>query len=109
MPEKLKVAVAGVGRMGQIHALHVLELAQETGCCELAALVDLDGDRARKVAADLGCQAPIFTSLEEFLEADVADATVVVSHREPPRARRCIDSRRPAHPTGKAANRNTRR
>ena len=74
--------MAGVGRMGQIHASHVLELAEETGSCELAALVDLDGDRARKVAADLGCFAPIFASLEKFFKADVANATVIVTPTE---------------------------
>lgn len=86
MSEKLKVAVAGTGRMGQIHALHVLELARETANCELAALVDLDKERARQVASNLGCNVPIFTSPEEFLKADVATATVVVTptenHRE---------------------------
>ena len=64
MPEKLKVAVAGVGRMGPIHALHVVELARETGNCSLAALVDLiveetvtcyEGDRSHRHAWGYGC------------------------------------------------------
>jgi predicted dehydrogenase len=79
MPEKLRVAVAGLGRMGPIHALHVHELAQETGTCTLAALVDLDVERARQVAAEIGCAAPVFGSLEQFLKAGVADATVIVT------------------------------
>ncbi|MGD0296965.1 MAG: Gfo/Idh/MocA family oxidoreductase [Bryobacteraceae bacterium] len=86
MSETLKVAVAGVGRMGPIHALHVQELARETGNCSLAALVDIDAERARQVAASLGCDVPIFTSLQEFTKAGVANATVVVTptghHRE---------------------------
>jgi myo-inositol 2-dehydrogenase/D-chiro-inositol 1-dehydrogenase len=86
MPEKLKVAVAGVGRMGPIHALHVVELARETGNCSLAALVDIDAERARQVAATLDCDLPVFTSLQELVKAGVSDATVVVtptgSHRE---------------------------
>ena len=86
MSETLKVTVAGVGRMGPIHALHVQELARETGNCSLAALVDLDAERARQVAASLDCDVPIFTSLQEFAKAGIADATVVVTptgnHRE---------------------------
>jgi myo-inositol 2-dehydrogenase/D-chiro-inositol 1-dehydrogenase len=86
MSEKLKVAVAGVGRMGPIHALHVHELAQERGNCALAALVDMNVDRARTVAADIGCDAKIFASVEDLLKAGASDATVVVTptgcHRE---------------------------
>ena len=86
MSETLKVAVAGVGRMGQIHALHVQELARESGNSSLAALVDIDAERARQVLASLGVDVPIFSSLQEFAKAGVADATVVVTptgnHRE---------------------------
>jgi predicted dehydrogenase len=86
MSEPLKLAVAGVGRMGQIHALHVVELARETGRCALAALVDVDVDRARRFASENGCDIPVFKSVEELAEADVCDATVVVTptdlHRE---------------------------
>jgi myo-inositol 2-dehydrogenase / D-chiro-inositol 1-dehydrogenase len=86
MSEPLKVAVAGVGRMGPIHALHVQELAQETGNCTLAALIDLDVTHARRVATDIGCDAPIFASLDEFVKAGICDTTVVVTptgnHRE---------------------------
>jgi len=79
MSEKLKVAVAGVGRMGPIHALHVHELAQETGNCALAAIVDIDIERARRVAADIGSDILIFGSVEEFARAGVCDATVIVT------------------------------
>ena len=48
----LNLAVAGLGRMGVIHALHVLELERETGTCRLAALVDSDTARAKQWAAD---------------------------------------------------------
>jgi len=86
MSEKLRVAVAGVGRMGPIHALHVHELAREKGNCVLAALVDMNVDRARSVAADIGCDAQIFASVEDLLKAGASDATVVVTptgcHRE---------------------------
>lgn len=79
MSKPLKLAVAGVGRMGQIHALHVQELARETGKCSLAAIVEPKEDLARQVAAGLGSEVPIFTSLEEFAKSGVADATVVVT------------------------------
>jgi len=72
--------------MGQIHALHVAELAQETGKCSLAALVDANAGRARQIAATLGADVPIFTSVDELARAQAADATVVVTptenHRE---------------------------
>jgi myo-inositol 2-dehydrogenase/D-chiro-inositol 1-dehydrogenase len=79
MSEKLRVAVAGVGRMGPIHALHVHELAQEKGDCVLSALVDMNVDRARSVASDIGCNAQVFASAEELVKAGVADATVIVT------------------------------
>ena len=86
MTEKLRVAVTGVGRMGPIHALHVHELAQAKGDCVLSALVDMNVERARTIAADIGCDAQIFASVEALLKAGASDATVIVtptgSHRE---------------------------
>jgi predicted dehydrogenase len=79
MPQKLRIAVLGVGRMGPIHALHVHELAKEKGICELTALVDQDADRARSVAFDIGVDVPTFPSVEQFVKAGVADATVIVT------------------------------
>jgi myo-inositol 2-dehydrogenase / D-chiro-inositol 1-dehydrogenase len=84
--EPLKVAVAGLGRMGTIHALHVHELARDTKQCELAALAELDIERARRFNAEIGGQVPIFPSIEELAKAGVCDATVIVTptdnHRE---------------------------
>jgi predicted dehydrogenase len=86
MGKPLKVAVAGLGRMGTVHALHLLELARETGGCELAALAEVDTERARRFSADLGCRVPIFRSIEELAKAGVCDATIIVtpteSHRQ---------------------------
>ena len=65
--------------MGVIHALHVQELARETQDCELAALADLNVDRAREVAAQIGSDAPVFASVDELASAGVCDATVVVT------------------------------
>jgi myo-inositol 2-dehydrogenase / D-chiro-inositol 1-dehydrogenase len=86
MSEPLKVAVAGLGRMGTVHALHVHELARDTQQCELAALADLDIERARRFNAGIGGRVPIFPSLEALAKAGVCDATVIVTptdnHRE---------------------------
>src|SRR5438552_449609 len=86
MPEPLKIAVVGVGRMGAIHALHASELSRETGSCALAALVDADIERARRCASGLGCDVPVFSSIDELIRLGLCSATVVVtptgSHRE---------------------------
>jgi predicted dehydrogenase len=79
MSEPLRVAVAGLGRMGPIHALHVHELAQETKKCALAALVDSDVDRARRFGAETGNDVPIFARVEDLIHAGVCNATVIVT------------------------------
>src|SRR4051794_27709951 len=82
MSEPLKVAVAGLGRMGTVHALHLHELACETRECELAALVDADIGRARRFSTEIGIQVPIFPSIGELAQADVCDAAVIVTPTE---------------------------
>jgi myo-inositol 2-dehydrogenase/D-chiro-inositol 1-dehydrogenase len=82
MPERLRIAVAGLGRMGAIHALHAQELARESGSCELAALADLDTQRARRIAADIGAEVPIFPSIEDLARAGVCHAAVIVTPTE---------------------------
>lgn len=86
MPEPLKIAVAGIGRMGAIHALHVHQLERDTGSCVLAALADRNLDHARRFAAQVGSSVPIFASIKELADAGVCNATVVVTptenHRE---------------------------
>jgi myo-inositol 2-dehydrogenase/D-chiro-inositol 1-dehydrogenase len=86
MSEPLKVAVAGIGRMGWVHAEHVVKISQETGACTLGALVDSDGERLLRFAAEHGCDIPLFESLDDFVKADICRATVIVTptekHRE---------------------------
>ncbi|HLH00023.1 MAG TPA: Gfo/Idh/MocA family oxidoreductase [Bryobacteraceae bacterium] len=79
MPEPVKVAVVGVGRMGPIHALHVREIEREKGMCVLSAIVDLDIERARRVAADLGGSIAVFSSIRELLASGASQASVVVT------------------------------
>jgi myo-inositol 2-dehydrogenase/D-chiro-inositol 1-dehydrogenase len=86
MSAHLRIAVAGIGRMGIIHALHVHELSRETGSCELAALVDADPKKGYRFCADAGCDVPVYRSVDELAAANVCDAAVVVTptenHRE---------------------------
>src|SRR5208283_2865389 len=86
MDQPIRIAVAGLGRMGRIHALHVLELARENKDCTLAALCDIEPERARRFAAEIGCDVPIFRSVEELGDARVSDATVIVTPTEDHRA-----------------------
>ena len=82
----LNIAIVGIGRMGTVHAMHVLELAAESNCCALAALVDSNPERARLFAEQNAVSAPVFSSVDELIKADVCDATIVVTptdrHRE---------------------------
>lgn len=86
MSERLKIAVAGLGRMGTVHALHLYELACESHDCELAALAEIDAGRARRFIAEIGCEVPVFSSIEELAKSNAPDATVIVTptekHRE---------------------------
>lgn len=82
----VKLAVAGIGRMGLVHALHVHELARDTNACELVAVADLDINRAKAYLNDVGRDVPIFGSVDELAKARVCDAVVLVTptdaHRE---------------------------
>lgn len=75
----LKVAIAGLGRMGAIHAFHLHELARETGACEFAALAELDSSRTKRFCDEVGCKVPVFASIEELAAANVCDAVVIVT------------------------------
>jgi myo-inositol 2-dehydrogenase/D-chiro-inositol 1-dehydrogenase len=78
MTDLLKVAVAGVGRMGQIHALHVQELASE-GACQLVAIAESEPTRAQAFLERTGIDIPVYDSVQSLAEANVADATVIVT------------------------------
>ncbi len=86
MAEILKVAVAGLGRMGAIHALHVQELARDTGACELVALAEPEASRARRFLADIGYDLPVFASVDALAQSGICKAAVIVTptdnHRE---------------------------
>jgi myo-inositol 2-dehydrogenase/D-chiro-inositol 1-dehydrogenase len=86
MAEALKIAVAGMGRMGAIHALHVHELARDTQACQLVALADPEAGRARQFLAEIGYDAPVFSSVDALAKSGICDAAVIVTptenHRE---------------------------
>jgi myo-inositol 2-dehydrogenase/D-chiro-inositol 1-dehydrogenase len=65
--------------MGQIHALHAIELARETGRCVVAALADTHTDNVRRFAEENGIDVPIFSSVQELAAANVCNATVLVT------------------------------
>jgi len=79
MSKPVQVAVIGVGRMGPIHALHVHEIEKESGSCALTAVVDVEIDRARRVAAEFGGNIRAFASIGELLASGCSDASVVVT------------------------------
>lgn len=86
MAEPLKVAVAGLGRMGAIHALHVHELARDTQTCQLIAVAEPDMERARRFLSETGLDIPVFPSVHELADSRICNAAVVVTptenHRE---------------------------
>lgn len=86
MIEKLKLAVAGLGRMGTIHALHAHELARDTQQCQLVALAEPDGERARRFLAEVNLDVPVFPSVDALAQSRICSAAVVVTptdnHRE---------------------------
>lgn len=70
-PEKIPVAVIGVGEHGQSHARQLKEIPG----AELVGVYDLHPERARAVAAELGVQA--FNSLDAVLSAVHAVSVVI--------------------------------
>ncbi len=79
MSDPVGVAVAGLGRMGAIHALHVSELARDTRACQLAAVAEPDSGRAHQVLSEIGVDVPVFRSVEELAGAGICRAAVVVT------------------------------
>jgi predicted dehydrogenase len=82
MREPLRIAVIGAGIMGQKHA----RIYSEIEGAELAAVVDLDEDRARELAARCGAKSA-YRDFRRALESEELDAVHVATpdflHREP--------------------------
>lgn len=73
--DSLGVAVIGAGRMG---ADHVRRISEVTSGAHVAAVVDLDADRAKAIAAGVeGCAA--FDDVAEAMAAPAVDAVLLAS------------------------------
>ncbi len=70
-PEKISVAVVGVGYLGRFHALIYSRMPD----VDLVGVFDTDQARARAVASEAGC--PCFSSIDDLLER-VDAASIVV-------------------------------
>jgi predicted dehydrogenase len=86
MPDSVRLAVVGLGRIGALHALHARELADESEGLELTALVDTDVERARTEARKLGGDLRLFGTVEELAEAGAANAAVIATPTDRHRA-----------------------
>src|SRR5271157_694369 len=84
--QPLRVAVVGLGRMGMIHALHIHELAQESGLCRLAAVSTLDKQAADKFHALIDASVPVFDNINALAMSCTCDVAVIAtntdSHRQ---------------------------
>ena len=70
--DRARIALVGAGVIGAVHGQVISELADQV---ELAAVVDLHADRAKRLAAEHGGE--VFTSLTEALAAVPIDIVVV--------------------------------
>ena len=86
MPELINVAMAGLGRMGWIHAQNLFDLARETGRYKLAALADEDTGRAREFARANRFEPAIFAGVEELAKSGLCRFTVVATPTDRHRA-----------------------
>ena len=69
--KRLRIAVVGAGHMGRSHAQKVAALCERDGRVELAAVVDVDLERARRLGAELGAPATA-DAVEAFRGVDAA-------------------------------------
>ena len=77
----MDIGIVGIGRMGWVHAAHLLELQQE-GACRLTAVVDKDSSRVARFVHETGFSGQTFPSLEAYLEADLCKTSMVVTPTE---------------------------
>jgi len=70
---KLRVALAGCGRMGRLHCERILA----DGRSRVAALFDIDSANATALRAELARDAEIYTRFEDLVAQDGIDAAIV--------------------------------
>jgi predicted dehydrogenase len=71
--KKVKMAVVGVGGMGSGHCKTMAEIEE----CELAAVVDLNAERAKQVGEQYG--VPHFTDHKKMLRKRLVEAVVIAT------------------------------
>ncbi|MBM3735740.1 MAG: hypothetical protein FJW39_08130 [Acidobacteria bacterium] len=81
MSEPLNIGIVAIGRMGWVHASHLLELERE-GACRLTGVVDPDRARLDRFASDNSYQGGVFGSVDAYLAAGMAQATLVAAPTE---------------------------
>ena len=86
----VKVGSVGLGRLGYEHAKN---LATQVPGCELAAICDVDANRVKEVAAELGVPNT-YTDFEEMCKNPELDATTVSTCSARSRSARMLHSAR---------------
>ncbi len=61
----MEIGIVGIGRMGWVHASHLIEIGRETGACALAAVVDGDVSRLERFRGEMQYRGPVFLSVED--------------------------------------------
>jgi predicted dehydrogenase len=69
--ERLRIAVAGVGHLGSLHAKMLAEIHD----VHLAGVYDIDAEKSRKIAAEFGTRS--YETLDELLAG--VDAVTIAS------------------------------
>jgi len=73
--DKVRIGVVGVGGRGSGFA----RMAHEHPQAELAALAEPNAERARRALANIGAEAPVFSSIEDLLDSGLTDALVIAT------------------------------
>ncbi|MEZ5398650.1 MAG: Gfo/Idh/MocA family oxidoreductase [Bryobacteraceae bacterium] len=86
MSDSLNIGMVAIGRMGWVHATHLLELERETGACRLAAVVEPDTEKLARFVSVTGYRGPTFANVEEYAGSGAAKASLIAAPTEHHRA-----------------------